>query len=288
MKKIDASTLKVIRVSIPLCLSFLVVFGVLIAAVFFPSLGWFSSNRNVNASGMGVKTETRYLIITKTESDVLAATAANGDTLFSVNFGDDDDAEYVPATHDGDYTTYPTGLKTVSEESFIGFYTGTGNEEIEYLPATNSASRTYYRDVDVYVARIGGPLSGATLTVSLSATSDGDPVESGSLMATSVDLYRNSVAQSNLVGTLNVAGLDPVENDAETEQEFVYLVGSDSTTGTIPHNAAAAGDRYLHYVLRCYFDGALLAEEDQTFIRSADLDASAVLLQISFEADVPE
>ena len=145
-------------------------FGVLIAAVFFPSLGWFSSNRNVNASGMGVKTETRYLIITKTESDVLAATAANGDTLFSVNFGDDD-AEYVPATPDGDYTTYPTGLKTVSEESFIGFYTGTGNEEIEYLPATNSASRTYYRDVDVYVARIGGPLSGATLTVSLSATS---------------------------------------------------------------------------------------------------------------------
>ena len=35
MKKIDASTLKVIRVSIPLCLSFLVVFGVLIAAVIY-------------------------------------------------------------------------------------------------------------------------------------------------------------------------------------------------------------------------------------------------------------
>lgn len=287
MKKIDASTLKVIRVSIPLCLSFLVVFGVLIAAVFFPSLGWFSSNRNVSGSGMGVKTETRYLIITKTEADVLAATAANGDTLFSVNFADDD-AEYVPATHDGNYATYPTGLKTVSEESFIGFYTGTGNEEIEYLAATNSETRTYYRDVDVYVARIGGPLTGATLTVSLSATVDGDPVASGSLMATSADVYRNSVASGNFIGTLNVAGLDPVENDAETEQEFVYLVGSDSTTGTIPHNAAAAGDRYLHYVLRCYFDGALLAEEDQTFIRSADLDASAVLLQISFEADVPE
>ena len=287
MKTIDEKTRKIIRVSIPLCLSFLVVFGVLVVAVFFPSLGWFSSNRNANASGMGVKTETRYLIIAKTEADVLAATAANGDTLFSVNFADDD-AEYVPATHDGNYATYPTGLKTVSEESFIGFYTGTGNEEIEYLPATNSASRTYYRDVDVYVARIGGPLSGATLTVSLSATVDGDPVTSGSLMATSADVYRNSVASGNFVGTVNVAGLDPVENDAETEQEFVYLVGSDSTTGTIPHNAAAAGDRYLHYVLRCYFDGALLAAEDQTFIRSADLDASAVLLQISFEADVPE
>ena len=288
MKKIDGTTLKIIRVSLPLCLSFLIVFGVLIAAVFFPSLGWFSSNRNVSSAGMSVKTETKFLIITKTEADVLAATAANGDTLFSVNFADND-AEYVPATHigeDEDYETYPSGLKYVSEESFIGFYSGVGNEEeIEYLSAENSLTRTFYRDVDVYVARIGGPLTGAKLTASLSATVNGNTVDDGSLMATSVDFYQNSVAESNLIGTLNVAHYDAAENDYTTPKASVYLLGGESTTGTIPHNAAAEGARYLHYVLRCYFDGALLSGEDQAYVYSANLDVSAVTLHITFTAD---
>jgi len=286
MKKIDKTTLKVIRVSIPLCLSFLILFGVLFVSVFNPSLGWFSSNRSASVTGVGVKTETKFLIIAKTESDVLAATAATGDTLFSVTFANDG-TEFVPATHDNDYVTYPTGLKTVSEESFIGFRSGVGNEEIEYISAVNTLSRTYYRDVDVYVARAGGPLESATLTASLSAAVGLTPVTSGSLMATSVDFYRNSVASGNLIGTLNVAGFDPAENDYDTEKESVYLLGSDSTTGTVPHNGAAAGTRYLHYVLRCYFDGALLSGEDQAFINSATLDVSTVTLLISIEADVP-
>lgn len=285
MKKIDPTTAKVLRLSIPLCLSFLVVFGVVAAAVFFPSLGWFSANRRTSASGVGVKAETKYLIIARTESDILAATAANGDTLFSVTFPQSD-AEYVPATHDGNYATYPTGLKCVSEESFIDFHSGVGTEEPEYLPAANSETRLYYRDVDVYVARVGGPLENATLTASVSATVDGDPVEDGTLMATSVDFYRGSVSGSNYLGTLNVAGFDAAENDYTTEKTEVYLLGSDSTTGTIPHNAAEAGDKYLHYVLRCYFDGALLSGEDQAFVNSAELDVSTVDLLVSFGADV--
>ena len=76
MKKIDQTTLKVIRCAIPLCLSFIIVFGVLVAAVFHPSLGWFSANRETNASGMSIRTKNDQLIITTTESDVLSATAA--------------------------------------------------------------------------------------------------------------------------------------------------------------------------------------------------------------------
>ncbi len=288
MKKIDRTTAKVIRCAIPLCLSFLVAFGVLFVAVLQPSLGWFSFNRKTGVSGAGVRVQNDQLIVATTESDVLAATAAEGDTLVSVTFPATG-AEYVPATHDGNYTNYPTGLKYVSEESFIGFYSGVGTEPPEFLSAANTQSRVFYRDVDVYIARVGEPMTNATLTASLAASKlvAGVPtaVSGGSLMATSVDFYRNSVSGSNYVGTLNVAGYDPAENDYTTRKTSQYLVGSDSTTGTIPNNAAAAGDRYLHYVLRCYFDGALLSGEDQAYVFSADLDVSAVTLTVVFTAD---
>ena len=288
MKKIDRTTAKVIRCAIPLCLSFLVAFGILFVAVLQPSLGWFSFNRQTTASGSGVKVQNDQLIVTTTEANVLSATAAAGDTLVSVTFPATG-AEYVPATHDGNYASYPTGLKYVSEESFIGFYSGVGTEEPEYVSAANTQSRVFYRDVDVYIARVGQPMLNATLTASLSATKTvaGNPVavSSGSLMATSVDFYRNSVAEANFVGTLNVAGYDPVENDYTTRKTDTYLLGSSTTTGTIPNNDAEAGARYLHYVLRCYFDGALLSGEDQAYIFSANLDVSAVTLLISFTAD---
>lgn len=288
MKKIDQTTAKVIRLAIPVCLSFLIVFGILFIAVFQPSLGWFSFNRKIGVTGSGVRVQNDQLIVTKTEADVLAATVAAGDTLVSVTFPSTG-AEYVPATHDDDYTTYPNGLKYVSEESFIGFYSGVGTDTPEYLSAANTQTRTFYRDVDVYIARVGQPMTSATLTASLSATKivAGQPVAvtSGSLMATSVDFYRNSVAETNYVGTLNVAGYDAAENDYTTRKASQYLVGSNSTTGTIPANDAAAGDRYLHYVLRCYFDGALLSGTDQAYVFSADLDVSAVTLYITFTAD---
>ena len=288
MKKIDRKTAMVIRCAVPLCLSFLIVFGILFIAVFQPSLGWFSFNRQTSASGAGVRVQNDQLIIATTESDVLAATTAEGDTLVSVTFAANG-AEYVPATHDGNYTNYPTGLKYVSEESFIGFYSGVGTEPPEFLSAVNTQSRTFYRDVDVYVARVGEPMLGATLTASLAASKlvAGVPtaVSGGSLMATSVDFYRNSVAEANYVGTVNVAGYDAAENDYTTRKTAQYLVGSDSTTGTIPNNTAEVGDRYLHYVLRIYFDGALLSGENQAYVYSANLDVSAVTLTVLFTAD---
>ena len=56
MKKIDRSTLTVIRCAIPLCLSFLIVVGVIFTAVFRPSLGWFAISPGVTTSGMVVVT----------------------------------------------------------------------------------------------------------------------------------------------------------------------------------------------------------------------------------------
>ena len=54
MKKIDRTTLTIIRCAIPLCLSFLIVFGVIFVAVLRPSLGWFSTADNLTATGMRV------------------------------------------------------------------------------------------------------------------------------------------------------------------------------------------------------------------------------------------
>ena len=56
MKKIDRSTLTIIRFAIPLCLSFLIVVGVIFTAVFHPSLGWFATSKGTMVSGMTVVT----------------------------------------------------------------------------------------------------------------------------------------------------------------------------------------------------------------------------------------
>ena len=58
MKKIDRSTMTVIRFAIPLCLSFLVVVGVVLVAVLHPSLGWFSKTENLTVGGMTLVTST--------------------------------------------------------------------------------------------------------------------------------------------------------------------------------------------------------------------------------------
>ena len=72
MKKIDRSTLTVIRFAIPLCLSFLIVVGVLFTAVFHPSLGWFSIGVAPAVTGMQVVTscdDCDILIVRATEYD---------------------------------------------------------------------------------------------------------------------------------------------------------------------------------------------------------------------------
>ena len=72
MKKIDRSTLTIIRFAIPLCLSFLIVVGVVFTAVFHPSLGWFATSKGTLVGGMEVVTSTEdcdLLIERATEYD---------------------------------------------------------------------------------------------------------------------------------------------------------------------------------------------------------------------------
>ena len=276
------------------CVSMVLAFSILIGVVFFflsnYSLGWFSKNTDVSGTGMSVRSQTTFLIISDDASDIISADASaiNGGSPFSLTLSQPAN-NFSPATHDSTYATYPTGLKYIPDVTAVGYHSGVTVSAPTFANAANGEhGRTFYADFTVYIARFGSPLNNATLTVSLSATKDveGTPtaVTSGSFMATSVDFYRGSVAQGNYVGTLNVAGYDAAANDYTTRKPSLYLLGSANTTGTIPLNTAAAGDKYLTFVLRCYFDGALLSGEDQAYINTATLDDSVVTLHLAFEA----
>lgn len=264
---------------------------VLIAALKL-SFGWFSDSRQTAAGGMQLTVQTSANLILADSVEEIGKT-----DLSSVNGGSPfvlpaytDNVRYIPAAHDADYKTYPTGLKYVVNGGQVDRSTGVGTG-ILYAPAENGEAGRFYVDYTVYIAAHGKPLPQATLRVSIAFATreaDGFPtaITEGGLMAASVDIYRNSVAAGNYVGTLNVAGLNAAANDypsvynAAATQTELYLVGGSDTAGAIPLNT----EGYLTYVLRFYFDGALQSGPNQTYISTASLDPAKMKLGIRFDA----
>lgn len=254
------------------------------------SWAWFSANRNVNSSGMAMQIEaSANLVIAPDASSIAASGYLTTDIAFS-------ESEYpllTPATHDFTVGT-TTGLKYVTNKEVINLRSGiqdTGAGAIQYEEAQNVTDGTqYYVDYDVYIASSGKALENATLKAVIDSAQYNDDdtmtdIESGSLMAASVDIYADSISSANYKGTLNVAGMDiaadyPADYDASATKTEVYLVGSGSTTGTIPLNTSAS----LHYVLRFYFDGALQSAAGKTYVNTAELDCSQMLLGLKFIA----
>ena len=248
---------------------------------------WYGANRKVDSEGLELGVEkTGNLVISDSQTELAKTVlgSINTDSPFRV-VSSETGMKFTNATHAEDYLLYPTGLKTVTNWSVIGVSSGINETgSIVYADAENETDGPlYYVDFPVYIASHGKPLTEATLTAEIISATIGDtPVTSGSLMALSVDFYRNEVDADNFIGTLNVAGFDADANDFETEKKILYVVGSDSSTGTIPINTAAT---VIKLVLRCYVDGALLSGENQAFINSADLDLSQAKLNIRFTAD---
>ncbi len=274
-----------------LSVTFLGCLFVLIVSLNF-SFGWFSEVREAKQNGMQLTMQASgNLILSDSTAEIVktALSSVNGGSPFAVSAYTDSN-RYTPASHDGEYATYPTGLKYVVNSGQVDHATGIG-ANILYATAENGEDRRFYVDYTVYVAAHGKALPSATLRVSIACATkevDGIPTEitEGSLMATSVDIYRNTTAAGNYVGTLNVAGLDAAVNDypgsynAAATRGELYLIGGPDTTGTIPRNT----DGYLTYVLRFYFDGALQSGTNQTYIYTAALDCSKVALGIRFDA----
>lgn len=266
--------------------SVIAVLTLLICAV--SSFGWFSSNQRVNTSGMSMRVSVMgNLVISDNSSDI------GNSEMSQINGGSPqkivrvtDTHRYYPATHSADYTNHPTGLKRIDNSEVIDLNSGINKEDetIRYANAANTETTRYFVDYDVYVASFGSDLSDAALKVTMDSAQkevDGSltDITAGSLMATSVDFYADSVASANYRGTLNVAGLD-LSNDYPKTFNKTATKTEVPLADSIPNNKEGS----LHFVLRFYFDGALQSAEDQTYIYTARLDCSKTVIGLTFTA----
>ncbi len=276
-----------------LCASFAILVIVIISGLGL-AFSWFSSNRSVNNGNLEMSIETvGNLIISDsiTEIQKTSITSINSGKPFSIE-AESNDTRYYACTHDSDYDTYSTGLKYVNNTSVISVDSGISTIPLTYDEAENiEDGKQYYVDYTVYVASFDTSLENATLKIMISyayhmVNDEQVLITEGSLMATSIDVFNGEASGTNYVGTLNVAGSDinyndnPTTYDATKTMTELYLVGSDSSTGTIPHNT----NGYLTYTLRMYFDGALLSAADQAYIYTSNLDTSKITLGVKFIA----
>ena len=276
MKKIAKSKGVMVSSMISLFLSLLVLATV--------SMAWLSMNKETNSNGMQLQVEASpNLIISNSTTEIVKASidSINSNSPFTITHASNDNA-YKPATHDSTYATYASGLKYVTNTSDVNASTGTvatPNWGVvpNVNPSTNPSSQSYYIDYIVYVASYAKSMDGVKLKAKIvSAQKGGVDVTTGSLMATSIDVYvGTTISLAYYRGTLNVATKDT---------HSVYLFdtsnhGSTSATGDIPLNTTPS---YLTYTLRCYFDGALESSVGQTYIYTSNLDTSKITLGVQF------
>ena len=240
------------------------------------TIAWFAMNRTTDSDGMQLQVDANPNLVISDSTSAAGGiqdqdiSAINGGSPFTVTFSTNANA-YEPSTHDSDYTTYNTGLKviTLADRTLqnigvaTGIYSGSSYE---------NATTANYVDYVVYIASHAEALTGVKMTATISSATKevaGNPTEisGGTLMATSIDIYKDSVSSANYLGTTNVAG-----------KASVYVLGDANNTGTVPHNT----EGYLTYVLRCYFDGAL-ESNGTAYINTATLDTSTVTLNVRFE-----
>lgn len=236
------------------------------------TMAWLAMNQQVTSNGMQLQLEVApNLVISDSTTEIVKSdiSSINSGSPFAITQATNN-TKYTPATHDADYVTYSTGLKYVTNPGQISPTTGYGTS-LTFANAVNGGAGNFYIDYIVYVAAHSKEITETKLLVVIDSAMSGLPaaeVASGSLMATSIDVYKDSVSSSNYLGTTNVATKSPV-----------YCVGTALTTGTIPQNTSS----YLTFVLRCYFDGALESGTVGTaYINTATLDTNKVTLNVKF------
>ena len=242
------------------------------------TFAWFSMNKEVNATGMQVTATAEGSLIIKQ-----GAFPAANDGIVEVNFADQTATALFASTHisgEDTYSTYTTGLKYVTNPKDVSASTGLA-ASLEYANAVNTTTptaKTYYKDYQVYIAAAGQQMTNQDLTITISNPASNDDLND----AISVDFYYAlnsvpSISSATFLGTLNLAGLDPVTNDATTTQTSIAL--SDIT---IPAANGASG--YV-IIMRVYIDGALLDTATTTFVKTIDAaDIASKTLTVTFTA----
>ena len=257
------------------------------------TLAWLAMNKNVSSNGMQMQIEvTPNLVISDTVTSNLIV--VDNESPYVVSYATSN-THYAPATHDLSTTgealmtpsgpvytyLYPSGLKFVNNPEAVSPSTGESNgTALVYSNAVNGNPGTqYYVDKTVYIASLSQAMTDVKLICTIDSALDplGNEISSGSLMATSIDIYQDSASGANYIGTINVA--------KSAGRDLVYVVGGVSTTGTIP--LASETNGYLTFVLRFYFDGALESSVGQAYIYSNLLDLDKITINVKFYVPNP-
>ncbi len=262
------------------------------------SFAWFSMNKETASNGMQLKVEASPNLIiddTATGDDGIINVSGPSDANISVTFSSSAIALKL-ATHDGAVGganwTYSTGLKSVTNLNDVSIANGTATTPV-YAGAVNSTSPTknFYIDFPVYIASTGTELDIASLTAEFGeCTIGGSTTANDTLKAASIDFYAGNgditASSSTYKGTINVAGLTYSSNAEGTYNASATTTSVTlQTGGSVPYNQAATGVKYITVIMRCYFDGALSKQSGKTFITSASVDVSDVVLSVKFTAN---
>ncbi len=241
----------------------LVLTGFIFVAATF---AWMTIVKVDNVTGMQLSVDaSSNLVISDDKSNISAQNYLTNELSFtSVS------EVFLPCTHDSDDTFALSGLKYVTNTDQINFLTGIKSdigEELDYEVAKNSEDEKYYFERTVFVASNGKAIENTNLSVSItSAKVDGVEVESGCLMATSVDVYLIENGTATYCNKSCVA-----------EKESVLILQN----GTVPLNTSGS----LEILIRYYFDGALLKESGKAYINSATVNVKQVSLNLTFIAE---
>ena len=240
---------------------------------------WFSMNKTVTVTGMQVEATAEGSLVIKTGS-----APTETDSTVDIDFADTSATKLFASTHDSDFNTYANGLKYVNNQEEVDAVTGLkhGSTDLTFAAAVNATGVTYYKDYTVYIAAAGAAMETQDITVTITSPTGLTNLNG----AVSVDFYysTNGVAPtpsaSNFAGTLNLAGKDPVTNDANTAKANLILNG---TTGiTIPK---ADGSSAIVVTMRVYVDGALKDTASSTYVKTKSIsEIASQTLTIQFVA----
>ena len=251
---------------------------VAVIAVSSSTYAWFAANTTVNATNMQVTATTSQSLVISNDTLPTANTA----TITVDYTGDNTATALIPTTHN---LSYPSGLVYNTNPGNVSAGTGLvedGKDPLTFASAVNGTptGANYYKDYTVYIAANGGAMEDQDITIDITT------IAATHLMgATSIDFYYENVStptdatvsESTFVGTLNLAGLDPVTNNGSAPLDTIAI-----SNITIPQ---ANGNSAIAVTMRVYVDGALKDTATTTFVKNVDVaEVGDQNLGVSFTA----
>ena len=227
------------------------------------STAWFASNKSVSAGGFSVTAKTSpNLVIAKTQEDI-----TSGNMHFEVSFSGVQRMNMIAVTHDfdaetGTYLKYLTNNYAVDNRT--GFEKPGATLNFESVP--ESDNEQYFIDYVVYVASALEELNLSALNATITLP-DGT-IAKQHMNAASIDFYVGEVSRENYRGTASVAD----------KNQSIDLFAS--AGGTVPLNTAEP----IKIIMRCYFDGALAADDGDAYINSYTVKPDGLAFGVSIVA----